>query len=333
MSSANGVHCSKCKTVFHRSCASASGTPNDKSEWMCMGCKTVAPREENPTASPRQDNDHHDDVCLCMQEPTKGHTAQGSVDLTSEIRSLRNEIGALRTEVREYREEILDFKSQLKSYNDMIFDLENRVSIIEEKFEKCVPTAIDPVEDSIAELKYQLNERDQELLLSDVEIAGVSEYKDESVLHIVKLITLKLGVAIEDRDVVHAERVGSSRRNRTQSDPNTNSQATMESTDRPRNIIVRFARRATRDQVLRAARVRRRLSTTDLEMPGVTRRVYINERLTRANRQLFHHARQAAGKHNWKYIWTKEGKILTRKVDGQKAERIRCEKDISKIFG
>lgn len=129
---------------------------------------------------------------------------------------------------------------------------------------------------------------------------------------------------------VHVERVGSTLRNRVLSNSSISADT---SAQRPRNISVRFARRATRDALLHAARVRRGLSTNDLGVNGPALRVYVNERLTRTNRQLFYNARQAGSQHRWKYVWTRDGKIYARKEDNIKAERVRYEDDIRRIFG
>lgn len=71
---------------------------------------------------------------------------------------------------------------------------------------------------------------------------------------------------------------------------------------RPRLIVTRFARRAVRDRLLREARLRRGATTEGICMPVPPRRFYINERLTRVNRQLFRQARQL-GEDNWRFVW------------------------------
>ncbi|XP_045541400.1 uncharacterized protein LOC123722877 [Papilio machaon] len=177
---------------------------------------------------------------------------------------------------------------------------------------------------TIADLRIQLNDRDQELLLNDVEIAGLPEERNENVLHLVSVVAVKLGLTLEDRDIVHAERQGAVRRNRGDGEG---------APQQPRPLVVRLARRAQRDALLRAARVRRGLTTADMNIAGTPRKFYVNERLTRNNRQLFGKTREAASRLQWKYVWTKGGRIFTRKEEGKAIERISSEEDIKKIFG
>lgn len=94
-----------------------------------------------------------------------------------------------------------------------------------------------------------------------------------------------------------------------------------------------MARRALRDDLLRAARVRRGATTADMSLPGPARRFYVNERLTKTNRQLFNKTRAAAKNCKWKFVWTRDGRIYARKTEGQSGVRIRTDLDITRIFG
>lgn len=66
------------------------------------------------------------------------------------------------------------------------------------------------LEDTILQLRMDIQVKDQEMLVNDVEIAGFPEVGNENSVHAV-LIFLPLGVQLEDRDVVSAERVGAPR--------------------------------------------------------------------------------------------------------------------------
>lgn len=144
-------------------------------------------------------------------------------------------------------------------------------------------------------------------------------------VHIMQAIGSKLGISLDDRDIVSAERVGGRQLNVTSSAGPTVS--------RPRPIVVRLARRDLRDQLLASARVRRGVTSADLDLPAPVQRFFLNERLTKTNRLLFRKAREAAGALSWKFVWTKQGRILARKAPGDKAQRIRTEGELSRVFG
>ncbi|KAL4718700.1 hypothetical protein ACJJTC_002181 [Scirpophaga incertulas] len=248
------------------------------------------------------------------------------------LRLFRDELKAVRTEIHECRLEISDFKSILGSYDARMTTMEDRISVVENKLSKLAESNVGNFDDTIAELKAQLNVRDQELLSNDIELAGVPEKNQESLTTLVKMLSVKLGVEFDERDMVRIERVGSTLRDRVDGGATT-SGGNSDLAERPRIITVRFARRSVRDQWLSAARVRRKITSADIEMPGSPCRIYINERLTKRNRLLFYSARQAGVKAHWKYVWTRNGKIYARKEEGQPAVLIRNEQDVSKFFG
>ncbi|KOB57427.1 Zinc finger DNA binding protein [Operophtera brumata] len=178
---------------------------------------------------------------------------------------------------------------------------------------------------TVAQLKIELNERDQEALQSDLEIGHLPEEKGESVLHAVTVLAAKLGVTLEARDVVYAERVGV-----------TQGAGAEGEVRRERRVVVRLARRHLRDQLLQAARVRRTLTASDAGCATAAvagPRIFLNERLTRANRQLFHRVREECRKLQWRFSWTKRGRIYARQADGKQAYPIRSEADLLRVFG
>ncbi|XP_047024661.1 uncharacterized protein LOC124633475 [Helicoverpa zea] len=345
MTSIDAATCIKCNRIHHRACVSLPATGCIPTNWCCPECQKNQVRDnkaETPVRGmansvlPREQLskelvDTSPFNCTALDE-----TTTFSPDLAAELRVFKEELRAefrlMHKEFLQLRTEVAQLKDALNNSGERMDVIEARVEALELKFEqKILPTNSDYVDNTIAELKCQLNERDQELLLNDIEITGIPESKEESTLHLVNVLAVKLGITLDERDVVHAERVGATHRNRVVA--LDGSIAADPAAQRPRSISVRLARRATRDALLRAARVRRGLSTDALDMPGPPHRVYVNERLTRTNRRLFYRARQAASLHGWKYVWTREGKILCRKDDRLKVEVIRHEDDVTKIFG
>ncbi|XP_050681186.1 uncharacterized protein LOC126976728 [Leptidea sinapis] len=222
------------------------------------------------------------------------------------------------------RQQFVNFNAQMERLLTSVDGLtkrveciENKVSVLENKYASNDVTGL---VDTVERLKFDLNDREQELLLTDVEITGLSEANGENPMHLVCLVSKKLGVELEERDIVSAVRVGPKRGMTEGAAP-----------VKPRPLAVRLSRRAQRDNMLRAARVRRGVNTEGFELPGPTDRFYVNKRLTKTNRQLFYDTRQAGTK-GWKYVWTRDGRIYARKKNDTEARRIRCEADIKKYF-
>lgn len=245
-------------------------------------------------------------------------------DFTAELKSFKEEfINTIRSEFQLLRNDLADLRSSLSSTNDRMAGLEERVAVLENQ-KLAQPQVTPDVHHLIAQLRSDINDRDQELLATEIQIANLPETNAENPVHTAMLVASKIGVKVEARDIVSAERVGGRHINATQSAP-------VES--RPRFLVVRLARRDLRNEMLDAARARRGMTSADLGMPGPPARFYVNERLTKTNRELFRMAREAGGRLGWQFVWCKRGRILARHKPGDATSQIRCEADIQRVFG
>lgn len=86
-------------------------------------------------------------------------------------------------------------------------------------------------------------------------------------------------------------------------------------------IIIRFARQSTRELWLEQKK----------KLRGVQPNVYIQENMTKRNRELLSAAKEWRKTAEYKYVWHKNGSVLVRKTDGERAVVIRCEDDLIKI--
>ncbi|VVC98010.1 unnamed protein product [Leptidea sinapis] len=213
------------------------------------------------------------------------------------------------------KDAIINLTETIKAQNSRIQQLEDRVSQLEKS------TDLSVLENKIQKLSIKIVEKEQTLLANDIEFSGCPEVQNESAMHIIKTIAHKIGISINEKDIVNVERVGP-RRPEEKDKPY-----------RPRPLIVRLTRRETRDALLTAARVRRGFNTEGLQLPGPTRSLYINERLSGHNRYLFQKARLLASELKFKYVWTRDGKIYVRQEQGKERSRIREESDLFQVFG
>ncbi|XP_046976338.1 uncharacterized protein LOC124542434 [Vanessa cardui] len=239
--------------------------------------------------------------------------------LLEQIKLLRNELVAVTHEVSSFRQELMYLKNTMSEVGKRVDSIEIRLSRLEETSTSNPNTGL---LEEIAHLKSELNDRDQSCLTNDVEITGITERAGENLPHILGLVACKIGVQIDEKDVVYVERSG----------PRP---AHVENSERlrPRPIVVRLARRALREQLLRAARVRRGADSSGFEIDKEPKRFYINERLTQANRFLFFKAREKGHKNGWRYVWTRGGRIYARRSKETAAHRIRSEDDLMTVFG
>ncbi|KAL0895141.1 hypothetical protein ABMA27_013592 [Loxostege sticticalis] len=343
-------------------------TGDHRTQWKCASCKSRQPRTDNtetPVRSgeggvtvrrgasrpPVLEMELDESLIEPGQETPEVKQPDGAVVLASFqalVAEWKRFSEAIRADVRSMRDEVREdlraLRGEMRELAGLVRRCEGRVDVVEERLETlereasgnnvAVGARIDAVEArmeaaerrraeagpddaeglrrTVEELKLELNERDQEALLADLEIGQLPEQKGENVVHSVIVLATRLGVPLEERDVVFAERVGA---------------PPAEAGGRARRVVVRLARRHLRDELLRAARVRRGAAA---EGGG---RVFVNERLTRSNRQLFHRVREECRRLLWRYAWTRRGRIFARKSDGAQVYQLRSSGDLERVFG
>ncbi|CAG9133842.1 unnamed protein product [Plutella xylostella] len=139
-------------------------------------------------------------------------------------------------------------------------------------------------------------------------MTNLPEENGENPMHLILSVASKLGVDLHESDVVSAERVGArNRRSRAPGDSGEGAGAGA-GAGRPRPLVVRLTRRAVKDELMTAARVRRGATSADLGQSSAPRPIYVNERLTKTNRQLFYKVREAGRRESWRFLWTKKGR-------------------------
>jgi hypothetical protein len=362
------LNCCNCQKSYDLLCANVpteaynAMRPEHKSSWKCVQCKSVEPRSDNTNtpvrggsanvtvyrgaALPRTEMSPENpgdssvmDVSYTdsqQQQHNNNTTLDTTLDparvsevqlLVTELRLFREEMRTMSQQIHALRGAISSLTSRIDSCDGRIDMLCARVEALESKPDTRAENVLEPaLVETIAQLRLELNDRDQDVLLNDIEISGVPEQSGENTVHIVTTLGQKLGVSLTEHDIVQAARVG----RKLQLDEGVQGPAT-----RPRLLVVRLARRAVRDQMLQAARVRRGATTEGTGLPSTPCRFYVNERLTQSNRQLFQKVRVLKEQHSWRYAWTRDGRIFVRQRSGENVprHRIRTELDLARVFG
>ncbi|KAL4720055.1 hypothetical protein ACJJTC_009836 [Scirpophaga incertulas] len=173
----------------------------------------------------------------------------------------------------------------------------------------------------VTELK--LAAQDQDHLKNDLEILGIAEQANENLHQIVITASRKVGVQLAETDIEDMMRVGSKISKQPKSSAYTR-------VSRP--IVLKLLRRRKAEELLRAAKSRRNLTSENL-VDGHPAPIFFNERLTRENRQLFREARKRTKEYGFQYCWIKNGGILVRKADGKPAKRIYTNEELDEKVG
>ncbi|XP_052755871.1 uncharacterized protein LOC128201816 [Galleria mellonella] len=116
-------------------------------------------------------------------------------------------------------------------------------------------------------LQDQLSNQAQAALRNEIELVGIPETSSENLSQIATVLATKIGVVLNETDVDWVTRVGLKRA------PGTGKSL-------PRPIVIRCVRRGKRDEILRAGKSRKNLTTQDLPIKADVQKIFINERLT-----------------------------------------------------
>ncbi|XP_052754306.1 uncharacterized protein LOC128201424 [Galleria mellonella] len=345
------LSCSICKQAYDLHCANVAEksfcnamSHEHRAAWKCPLCVSKQPKTDNTDTPVRTVTQgvmtrrgaaavspvDQLNMSIVSDAPMRGDLDDitDTQMLALEIRRFREELSASRIQMQLLNENMARLSTGLDNCNARVDRLSIRVDNLERQIcegSSSATSCEDTLMKAIEQLKAELNDRDQELLLNDIEISGVPEQKGENVTHVTLTLATKLGIKLSEEDVVSASRVGSVLRT---SDGPTHQL-------RPRLIVVRLARRTLRDQFLHEARIRRGATTGDAGLPGPSCRFYVNERLTRINRYVFHQARDVAKRCGWRFVWTRNGKIFVRhnNENGTVRHRIGSVPDLVRVFG
>lgn len=343
------LKCMTCKKVYDLECARVSeklfNIMERKDQWSCPDCLTRSSANITPSSPKLNPTPNLPPLTMPTEmetanvtlrnRPSRPITPPGTASHVTgkcEEDNTIDELKAYLTELihssmHSVKEAISDLTSAIRDQNKRIEQLEARVSLIEKKSEEIQIPNTSVLELTIAQLKAEISDRDQSMLSNDVEIAGCPEYPNENCIHLAQSIAKKIGLDLDEKDIVNAYRAGPVRPMSSTTTPAMNCETT-----RPRPLVVRLARTAPRDAMLRAARVRRNLTTEGLQLAGPLTSIYINERLTKHNRLLFQKARSMAREMQFKFVWTRDGRIFVCQGQGKPKYRIRTEDDLPRVF-
>lgn len=202
----------------------------------------------------------------------------------------------------------MDFFS--KQYDSLLKHVAaNDVVIKELKSEVgSLKTSLSAQSDEIQRLRSELNSSEQYSRRSNLEIHGLPCNPNENLPSMLVDIAEKVGISefrSSEVDAVH--RLPS-----------------------PRGaipaVLVRFRAASTRDHWLSC-----RASLGPLARERKLPRLFFNENLTQANRELFWKARSKGKEKQYRYVWVKNANIYAKKTEGAPLVRISCTSDLELI--
>ncbi|XP_031338839.1 uncharacterized protein LOC116167585 [Photinus pyralis] len=279
------IHCNDCDGIFHGDCLNLTQEDIDhligeKAIWRCGDCQTIRRKS------------------LCVDTSSK---MAGSEEILSYLREMREES---KTQMEKLES---DLGKSVEGCHEQIAELlkitEEQSKLLREydkKFEVLRQENVN-LKEKVKSQEEKIDELEQYSRVNCVEINGIPESKNEDVLNIVKSVGTALEINVSDGDVDACHRLGTKQEGRI------------------RGIIVKFVRRATKEEFLRKRKIKRNLNTSDIGSTNYPADVvYINESLSPVRRKVLAAARSVKRDHGYKFVWVKNGKIFLRKNEGDK---------------
>lgn len=133
---------------------------------------------------------------------------------------------------------------------------------------------------------------------NSLEISGIPEEDDEVIFEVINKVGKGLGINVTPEMLEVCHRSGGK----------------SQTSDKPRGIVVKFARKKYKEEFLQKRRLKRILKTKDVNLSGDSC-IYINEILSDECRKVLNAARLVKKEKGFKYLWVRNGKVLLRKEE------------------
>eukprot|EP00794_Sanderia_malayensis_P005833 gene5833-biopygen4834 len=160
----------------------------------------------------------------------------------------------------------------------------------------------------------ELNDLEQYGPRECVEISGIVPFEGENPEEIALKVFKSVGVAVEEKDIVACHRL-----RKAKGDP---------------VIIAKFLNRKNMESVMRQRRNLKGVTAGSLGFPveedKKNNKIFINESLTKRNKNLFRLVRLQCIDKNWSSFWTRNGIIFAKKDDHSAPTKISNEEDINR---
>lgn len=301
-----GVQCSKCNKWIHATCASI--TPEqlnalfttESVDWKCRVCTgTLKKPKRLSCIMPDPEEDDNTDVeALPSEDPREDYQTMMGRMLREVRQVIRDE---LEKTLQFYSNKIDDYETKVNGYVDNIKTVERKCTDLKNQCKNLI------LKNEILEQKVNAIEQKQKT--NYVEICGIQEQEKEDIKEIVTSLIEKINLPIKEVEKAYRKKM----KNRS-GNSNTSS-----------DIIIVALREGCRDKWLQAAK---EWNTGKQDND----KIYIRESLTPNNSFLLWKAKQELKTTNlFKYVWYKNGSVLARKRDNEKAYPIRCITDIEKL--
>lgn len=238
----------------------------------------------------------------------------------ADIRRIQSDLSSFKTlheDIKILREEVQGVQNSVESCHMDVAAFGKRINTLEKRLEKVenLETEVTYLRKEVRIFADELNKRDQWARLQNLEIKGIPHRNDENLMNIIKKISNVNNINISESDVEFVTRVA------------TNGNRP----DMTKPIILKLTNRSLKNQFLQAVKARKGLTTADIGFAGTPKNIYVNDHLTKVNKNLFFRARVLAKERGFQYVWLKNCLIFARRNSTSPPIIISKEEDLKKM--
>lgn len=295
-----GPTCSLCKQKYDFSCAGITEggyrrLGDRKNSWRCPRCKSnLSPSPAATSPQPNQLDKIQEQLNNVMLKLAP------LAAIVDDVKTIKDDIKNLQQSQEIAHELLTNFAATIQ-------DLETRVKKVE-KIAQDIPS----LQNDIAKIQDNLQDRDQWARANNVEIRGIPLKKNENLYEIAQKIGQLCDFPIKKEEINYIARIPTR----------------VPKGEKP--IIIAFNNRYTKEELVALSRRSNQLNLKNLGY-NATGNLYVNDHLTQRNKNLLSKARSLAKDNNYKFVWVKHCKIMVRKSETSPIFFIKCENDLMKI--
>lgn len=309
----NASTCAKCVRNFHFKCTNLDTTTvtnilnGTSTQWHCSNCdKSKSKPQLNSSARLSTSN------ISPRVETVNNFISEQVNNISSAVSALQQEFRSIQEGQTSFTQSLGVIYEKLNTLQDVSVALTNhsaRIKALEE--DKTLLQA------SVKDLCNRVDIQDQNSLANSLEITGIPISKSESIPDLVSHISAKLNNKLTKEDILRCHR--------KRSVPSKHLAAT-----RHPPIIISFKDIQKRNNLLSAFRARRGIKLSEIGFES-DNYFFINESLTNIRKKLFYTAKTFQRTNNYKYLWTRNGRIFLKKDDSSGFTQIDLNTDFSTL--
>lgn len=246
---------------------------------------------------------------LCSNDKLQWYCERDDCQTAHNPQKLTDTLTAMEKNIRNILAEVKKEAAAVKASTDLMnHNYESFKGDVEVLKKKVAELGKRPGDPQVNEHVEELNQYQRR---NNILISGIPETTNENVYDIVCSVAAALDVQIGHGDLDAVHRLPSSK------------------PEVPKQILAKIICRWKKEEMMTAKWHKKTLTTTDINLHGPTRNIYLNDHLTKFNESIAKRARDLKREGHIFSTWTRDCKVFVRKTKDGRATAIKKELDLN----